>query len=1155
MGLLLMILVSAVLGSFLTLLAQFLLLYRKQPEPPPHEAARAGDGFRYLKPVPGLPLREYLYGRGREEEPSGGAPDGGATPAPAPETPAPPTRETCYFLNATILFLFRELRDTALTRRWVTKKIKVEFEELLQTKTAGRLLEGLSLREVFLGDTVPFIKTIRLVRPVVPSTTGEADPEGEALPAACPDELAFEAEVEYNGGFHLAIDVDLVFGKSAYLFVKLSRVVGRLRLVFTRVPFTHWFFSFVEDPLIDFEVRSQFEGRPMPQLTSIIVNQLKKIIKRKHTLPNYKIRFKPFFPYQTMQGFEEDEEHIHVQQWALTEGRLKVTLLECSRLFIFGSYDREATIHCTLELSSSVWEEKQRSSIKTVELIKGNLQSVGLTLRLVQSTDGYAGHVIIETVAPNSPAETAGLQRGDRLIAIGGVKITSTLQVLKLIKQAGERVLVYYERPVGQSNQGVVLQDNLGQLEENFLSSSCQPAYEEETTGLAVDAENKELDSEFEDLASDVRAQNEFKDEAQSLSHSPKRTPTTLSLKPLGAISPVLNRKLVGGNHPPPPKIPSKEVNKPSPLKTSEITDPAQVSKPAQGSTFKPPVPPRPQIKVPLPSTDAPSQAEPDALLEKPEKVLPPPPLPPPADKPAEKQAKTVDHTEDGASSKQFLAKQEVGKDFTSENSYPTKDSSDDCQTWESSEVLYRNKLGKWTRASCVFDIEASHRYLNIALWCRDPFKLGGLICLGHVSLKLEEVALGCLATSNMEYLSKFRLEAPTPKAIVTRTSLRNLSMQKGFNDKFCFGDITIHFKYLKEGESDHHIVTNTEKEKEPHLVEEISAVPKEEPFVGQMGLTENKHSFQDTQFQNPTWCDYCKKKVWTKAASQCMFCAYVCHKKCQEKCLAETPLCGSTDRRIDRTLKNLRLEGQETLLGLPPRVDAEANKSVNKTTGLTRHIINTSSRLLNLRPVSKTRLSEPGTDLVEPSPKHTPNTSDNEGSDTEVCGANSPSKRGNSTGIKLVRKEGGLDDSVFIAVKEIGRDLYRGLPTEERIQKLEFMLDKLQNEIDQELEHNNSLVREEKETTDTRKKSLLSAALAKSGERLQALTLLMIHYRAGIEDIETLESLSLDQHSKKISKYTDDTEEDLDNELSQLIDSQPFSSISDDLFGPSESV
>lgn len=856
-----------------------------------------------------------------------------------------------------------------------------------------------------------------------------------------------------------------------------------------------------------------------------------------------------------MKGFEEEEEeHIHIQQWALTEGRLKVTLLECSRLLIFGSYDREANIHCTLELSSGVWEEKQRSSIKTVELIKGNLQSVGLTLRLVQSTDGYAGHVIIETVAPNSPAAVADLQRGDRLIAIGGVKITSTLQVLKLIKQAGDRVLVYYERPVGQSNQSVVLQDNFGQLEENFLSSSCQPTYEEETTGLAIDAENRDLDSEFEDLASDVRAQTEVKDEAQSLSHSPKRIPTTLSVKPLGTISPVLNRKLAVGGHPPPPKLPSKEGHKSLALKSSEITEPAQMSKPTQGSTFKPPVPPRPQVKIPLPSADTPNQAELDIPVEKPEKVTLPPPL---TDKPAEKQVKNLDHVEEATAAKQFLAKQEVAKDLTSESSCPPKDSSDDPQTWESSEIPYRNKLGKWTRtrASCSFDIEACHRYLNIALWCRDPFKLGGLICLGHVSLKLEEVALGCLATSNMEYLSKFRLEAPSPKAMVTRTALRNLSVQKGFNDTFCFGDITVHFKYLKEGEPEHHVVTNLEKEKELHLVEEVSALTKEEHFVGQTGLTENKHSFQDTQFQNPTWCDYCKKKVWTKAASQCMFCAYVCHKKCQEKCLAETPLCGATDQRIDRALKNLRLEGQETLLGLPPRVDAEAGKSVNRTTGLTRHIINTSSRLLNLRQVSKTRLSEPGTDLVEPSPKHTPNTSDNEGSDTEVCGPNSPSKRGNNTGIKLVRKEGGLDDSVFIAVKEIGRDLYRGLPTEERIQKLEFMLDKLQNEIDQELEHNNSLVREEKETTDSRKKSILSAALAKSGERLQALTLLMIHYRAGIEDVESLESLSLDQHSKKISKYTDDTEEDLDNEITQLIDSQPFSSIPDDLFGPSESV
>lgn len=34
---------------------------------------------------------------------------------------------------------------------------------------------------------------------------------------------------------------------------------------------------------------------------------------------------------------------------------------------MFGSYERETNVHCTMELSSNVWEEKSRSSIKTVK--------------------------------------------------------------------------------------------------------------------------------------------------------------------------------------------------------------------------------------------------------------------------------------------------------------------------------------------------------------------------------------------------------------------------------------------------------------------------------------------------------------------------------------------------------------------------------------------------------------------------------------------------------------------------------------------------------------------------------------------------------------------------------------------------------------------
>lgn len=54
------------------------------------------------------------------------------------------------------------------------------------------------------------------------------------------------------------------------------------------------------------------------------------------------------------------------------------------------------------------------------EVIKGPSGSVGMTFRHVPATDGDTVHVSIESVTPNSPAALADLQKGDRLIAIGG---------------------------------------------------------------------------------------------------------------------------------------------------------------------------------------------------------------------------------------------------------------------------------------------------------------------------------------------------------------------------------------------------------------------------------------------------------------------------------------------------------------------------------------------------------------------------------------------------------------------------------------------------------------------------------------------------------------------------------------------------------------
>lgn len=682
--------------------------------------------------------------------------------------------------------------------------------------------------------------------------------------------------------------------------------------------------------------------------------------------------------------------------------------------------------------------------------------------------------------------------------------------MLKLIKQAGEKVTVYYERPVGS-----VAQDSFAMLEDSLFP-------EEDAGSTSTESDLKELDLEFEDLANDLRS-NEPRDESSTI--SPKHISVSAATKSIGSISPILNRKLqIGGST---ARAIFKEATKQVGSKNAE--NPEQTNKQPQASTSKPPVPPRPHLKTSQPNEVQNTLETGDLISEKPER--PPPPPASNGDKSSEKITKNADVQEEPSGAKLVVNKSELIKE-PSEHSQVSKENIENHHSWESPEILFRNRSSKWARtkgSSYVFEVEKHHQYLNVAVWCRDPFKVGGLLCLGYESIKLEEIALDCIATASREFFRTFRLNPPAPKATVSRTALRTLTSHKGFNEKFCYGDITIHFKYLREGEPEDSSFL-LEKERE-YSSEEVATpiLPKEDPYLGHIIYTENKHNFQDTQFQNPTWCDYCKKKVWTKAASQCVICAYVCHKKCQEKCLTDTPFCLGASRRLDKVLRSFKLESQDSQSTGIPRADSEL-KSANKT-GLTRHLINTSTRLLNLRQAPKYRANEQGSEAAEPSPKPTPHGSDNEGSDTEMGGSSSPTKRAGRRGIKLARKEGGLDDSVFIAVKEIGRDLYRSLPTEERIQKLEVMLEKLQNEIDQELENNNSLIKEEKEATDARKKSLLSAALAKSGERLQALTLLMIHYRAGIEDIEALENTGLDLESTKEEKYDEEKYEEPEDE------------------------
>ncbi|XP_021925331.1 PDZ domain-containing protein 8 isoform X2 [Zootermopsis nevadensis] len=340
-----------------------------------------------------------------------------------------PKRESCLALNLLFQFLFKELRNAQKVRRWFRHKLSLEFEELLTRTTTGKLFDSVSIRDLCLGTQFPTIKSVSIKDAVL-------HPQYQHI-----ETLELCLDLEYSGGFQLSIDANLVLGKAAYLSVKVNHLSGQARLQFTRHPYTHWSFSFFGDPVLELEVESQFQGRPLSQITSIIVSQIRKSLKKKHTLPNYKLRYKPFFPKS--EPGEEVEEAT-----ACPPGNLQVTVIEVTRLMadlVVGD------IYCSLAADSTAWVEmvqSETSSFITLDLtvVKNPLQQLGIVFKQEFIVERYQACVLVESVLPQSPASAADVRQGDIVVAVDGKRVTSMAQAARFIKGTGDKFTMRVER-------------------------------------------------------------------------------------------------------------------------------------------------------------------------------------------------------------------------------------------------------------------------------------------------------------------------------------------------------------------------------------------------------------------------------------------------------------------------------------------------------------------------------------------------------------------------------------------------------------------------------------------------------------------------------------------------------------------------------------
>nr|XP_012146235.1 PREDICTED: PDZ domain-containing protein 8 isoform X2 [Megachile rotundata] len=337
-------------------------------------------------------------------------------------------------INLTLQFLFNELRNAERVRLWLYRKLNNEFKELLTQSTTGKLLDSVQLRDLNLGTQFPTIKGLEVADSKIDADTGLLET------------LDLSLDLHYSGNFQLSIDVKMLLGKTAYMALQVKRVSGRARLQFTRVPYTHWSLSFYSDPILELEVQSQFQGRQLqPQIISLITGQIRRAVRRKHTLPRYKLRYKPFFRRLNDEAVDLSE----VANMQLIPGYLEVSLLEVSRLNLgpntLNAEDKsQIEVYCTISIDSTPWVYLTQYTgvpYMVLDLIISKVSSQQLGVVFKQELVPEIGHVcvLVETIITGSPAAIAEMKKGDILVAVDGKKVSNMNQVGKLVKSAVQR--------------------------------------------------------------------------------------------------------------------------------------------------------------------------------------------------------------------------------------------------------------------------------------------------------------------------------------------------------------------------------------------------------------------------------------------------------------------------------------------------------------------------------------------------------------------------------------------------------------------------------------------------------------------------------------------------------------------------------------------
>ncbi|KAF1756916.1 hypothetical protein GCK72_013370 [Caenorhabditis remanei] len=462
-------------------------------------------------------------------------------------------------------------------------------------------------------------------------------------------------------------------------------------------------------------------------------------------------------------------------------------------------------------------------------------------------------------------------------------------------------------------------------------------------------------------------------------------------------------------------------------------------------------------------------------------------------------------------------------------------------------------------------------------------------ILLGSVSLFVPQLIDDCRLTLSNCHREVFQLKQPNtsatppPPTATDDPLISEFSRHAGFDPRLCFGDITLGFRYFPDGfPSDKAINSGDDSEDELHRIQHANeAASPARPF-SPPALAPANHDWKLWVGRNATTCAMCRGKIWLRNASTCSRCLVICHNKCVVKAnnggIACSPQqlspptnlplpddsqfeeisASELDGVVTASTPDHPHEEKHALLVQSPSTSSSNVTGPLDTPETTKRarFRKVTEKFSNWRKGGKKTEGTPGRrDTVD---TESSSTDCNSTLNQDIVDRDSPMASIQNVLADVLPE---LDGSPFISglyfqpgnayneqtirnAKRLGREIFSELPSEERVEKINAQIDRIQTAI--------------RETKDDRLSVMQNGGEASSkfqglDERLQALAVLMLHYCSALQDCQSgrstpnppTEEDAQKEMNEETPFVTADHEEDEDSVMDEdtVVGDAPFQS------------